>query len=171
MSHSIGTTTVEAIMVTVVLTVNERGKMEDVAKLFDERDINAAPVVDNHGVCVGVISSRDLVRYESVRSGIEHELARGSGYDQSHYGDGSQPNWPGCFFEEVGFHMSTNLETAETTFPVSRAARTMCQKHMHHIIVLDSAKHPIGIISSLDILGHIVGEPVSRRTGGETKPK
>lgn len=162
MSKSIGTSCVDEIMNPVDVTVLAKDQMEFVAKVFEKYDINAAPVVDDNGVCVGIITSHDVVKYEAKRIEMEAELKGGCYFDMAHYGEGAPMRLPGHYFDEVAFHMSKNVETVATHFPVSRVARMMCQKHLHHVLVFDEEKHPVGILSSLDILGHIVGEPVSR---------
>ena len=159
---SIGTTRVEDVMVTAVETVTETEKMEAAAKLFKDRDIHAAPVVNDAGACVGIITSHDIVEYESVRKGIENELSHGSAYDMAHYGAGVKFRLPGQYFDEVGFHMTKTMQTARVDDSVSYVAREMCAKHIHHVLVLDEKNVPIGMLSSLDILGFVTGQPVCR---------
>ena len=162
MSTSIGTTRVEEIMNSVVVAVLPKDQMEYAAKMFEKYDVNAAPVVDDSGVCVGIITSHDLVEYEAKRFEMQTELKGGYYFDVAHYGEGMSMRLPGHHFDEVAFHMTKKVETAEPHFPLSRVARMMCQKHFHHVLVLDEEKHPIGILSSLDILGHMIGEKVAR---------
>lgn len=161
MSQSIGTTRVEEIMNSVLFTVEPNDKIAAVAKMFENRDVNAAPVVNDEGVCIGIITSHDLVEYESSRSELERHLKRGLGFEMAHYGDGRPPllRVP---VDEVGVQMTSQLMTVEPHEPLSVAAKLMCQKHIHHIVILDSEKHPVGILSSLDILSHMLGEPIAR---------
>lgn len=165
MSASIGTTRVEDIMMTNVVTVSGIDKMEDVAEVFETQDINAAPVVDPDGKCIGIITSHDLVEYEATRVEMANELRHGYQYDLAKYGDGSSPKVPGKQFNEVNFHMTRTVQTVDRHHPLSRVVRVMCSRHIHHAIVLDEETKPIGIVSSLDILGHILGVPVWRKSG------
>ena len=167
MSASIGTTRVEELMNSVIVAVHPKDQMEYVAKMLEKYDVNAAPVVDDSGVCVGIITSHDLVTYEAKRIDVQNELKSGSYFDSAHYGEGMSTRLPGHHFGEVAFHMSTNVTTAEVDFPLSRVARIMCQKHFHHVLVLDGERHPVGILSSLDILGHMIGETVTRHPEGD----
>lgn len=162
MSLSIGTTCVDEIMNRVLFTVGPKEKISSVARLFEKHDINAAPVVNDANACIGVITSHDLVEYESTRIEIENARERGLGYDEAHYGDARSFSMLRIPIDEVGIQMSTLVETANPKSTLSAAARVMCQKHIHHLIVLDDAQQPIGIFSSLDILGHILGEAVTR---------
>lgn len=159
---SIGTTRVEDVMITAIVTVADTDKMEEVAQLFKEQDIHAAPVLGQTGNCVGIITSHDLVEYESVRKGVQNELNHGTNFDMAHYGSGASLRLPGLYFDEVGFHMTKRLETANVDDPLSRVAKNMCKKHRHHVLVLDEDNKPIGMLSSLDLLGFVIGEAVCR---------
>ncbi len=162
MSTSIGTTRVDEVMSTVVFTVGAKDKIPDVATLFEKHDVNAAPVVNDANVCIGIITSHDLVEYESTRIKVMEHLDRGLGFDLGHYGDGQSFPLLRVPIDEAGIQMTTNVQTAEVHTSLSHAARTMCEKHIHHLVILDDEKHPVGILSSLDILGHVTGEPVAR---------
>lgn len=159
---SIGTTRVEEVMITSILTVDEMDKMEEVATLFKEKDINAAPVLDKSSKCVGIVTSHDLAEYESIRKVMQNELVHGKTYNMAHYGAGAEFRLPGQYFDEVGFHMTKVLETANPQDPLSRVAKQMCAKHIHHVLVLDENKKLLGLLSSLDVLGFVIGEPVGR---------
>ncbi len=162
MSMSIGTTPVEKVMSSTVFTVKPKDKLSDVAKLFDQHDVNAAPVVDDANVCIGIITSHDIVEFESSRIEMQNHLERGLGFDLAHYGEGKPSPGLRIPIDEAGLHMTSKVETADRSTPLSRAAKTMCQQHIHHLVILDEEKHPVGILSSLDILGEILGEPVAR---------
>jgi signal-transduction protein with cAMP-binding, CBS, and nucleotidyltransferase domain len=58
--------------------------------------------------------------------------------------------------------MTKQIEPASVDDPLSHVARLMCSKHRHHVLVLDEDKKPIGMLSSLDLLGFVIGEPVCR---------
>lgn len=158
---SIGTARVADVMVTKIVTVKETDKMEQVASVFKENDINAAPVLGRQGKCVGIITSHDLVEYESERRGVFKEFSSGK-HGAQIFSTSQQFRMPGTRYDEAGFHMSTSLQTASVDDPLSRVARNMCSKHIHHVVVLDENKRPVGFLSSLDILGFVVGEPVCR---------
>lgn len=162
MGNSLGTTLVQDIMVTNLVSVKPDDKMEDVAKVLEEHDINSAPVVDETGKCIGIITNHDLAEYEATRVEVSNELQHGYFFEQARYGDGSPVKFPGICFNEVGCHMTKTVEAAQPEDPVSKIARTMLRKHIHHIVVMDEQKNLMGLVSSLDILGHILGEPVFR---------
>lgn len=161
MNTSIGTTTVGEIMNAVAFKVGPKDTIEFVSKLFEKHDVNAAPVVNDQDVCIGIITSHDVVEYESSRVEMENHLQRGLGFEMAHYGDGRPPllRIP---IDEVGVQMTSQVKSVQPHAPLSVAARLMCQEHIHHVVILDQEEHAIGILSTLDILSHILGEPVAR---------
>jgi CBS domain-containing protein len=162
---SITTTRVEEVMVTKILTVDQFMKMADLIKLFEENDINAAPVVDKAGRCVGIITSHDVVHYESRRPEFSKAFSQntiGGVKNLTPHRALGAIEFPGLNFDEVGFHMRKILFTATIDDPLSEAARNMCKKHIHHVVVLNDGGKPIGLLSSLDVIGLVIGEKVCR---------
>lgn len=162
MNTSLGTTPAKELMITSIVTVSDEDKISDVAKVFEVSDINSAPVLNKQGECVGIITSHDLVEYEAVRKEVCKEMDHGILFDQARYGDRNAARIPGRRFDEAGFHMSRILKTADPDDPLSRVARTMCQQHVHHILIMDQEKKLLGMLSSLDLLGFLLNEPVHK---------
>ncbi len=145
-----------------LIMVKPTTKIDAVAKLFDEHGVNAAPVVDGVEKCVGVITSHDLVQYEANRIEFENQNPTGIAFKLSP----RETNQPSCLvgqpFNEVAYHMSTDFGTIKEDSLPAEAGRLMCQKHLHHLITLDASGRPISIISSLDVIGELLGEQVQR---------
>lgn len=163
MSNSIGTTCVGEVMSTVVITVLPTDKLQTVAALFEKHDIDAAPVVNESNACVGIITSHDLVEYEAVRTRMIEYLDHGLDFDLAHYGDGQSIPRLRVPIDEVRIQMTGQLETVAPHAPLLDAAHLMCEKHVHQLVILNEEKRPIGLLSSLDILGHLAGRSVERR--------
>ncbi len=145
-----------------LISVKPSTKIELVAKLFDKHDINAAPVVDGMGKCVGVITSHILVQYEANRTEFEEQSLSGIAFDLAPGADGQPARLVGRPFDEVAYHMSSDFDTIKSDARLSEAGRLMCQKHLHHLITVDDAGRPHGMLSALDIIGELLGEPVQR---------
>jgi CBS domain-containing protein len=156
-----GTIRVGDVMMETVVSVKETDRMEIVAQVFEDQDINAAPVVNATGQCVGILTSHDVVEYEARRTEISNEISHGAIFNNARYGDGP-PQFPLLHFDEAGFQMATSFATASREESLQSAAQKMCRDHIHHLIILNAENRPIGIVSALDILGHMVGEPVCR---------
>jgi CBS-domain-containing membrane protein len=72
-----------------VVSVTDTMDLREVAKIFMEEGITGAPVVDEMGHLVGVISQSDLVEYELA---IEHELTVEAPFYHRPYDDALDPN-------------------------------------------------------------------------------
>lgn len=162
-------TRVEEIMITDIITVSDTDKMDEVARVFKASCINFAPVLNQSEVCVGVITSHDIARYEATRAEVENEFKHGYFFDRARYGDGTGADIPRLRFDDVGVHMTKSLEVANLDDPLARVARKMCDEHIHHVVILDREQRLIGMLSALDVLSHIFDTPIGRKTRpGET---
>ena len=163
MNSSLESNRVDSVMTRVLFTVRPTEKIAGVAQSFEEHDVHAAPVVNEDQVCIGVITSHDLVEYESSRSELSQYLDHGETFDMAHYGDSRSVPVLRVPIDEVGVQMTTQFESASPDMSLADAARLMCQRHLHHLVILDQGRHPIGMVSALDILGFLTDTPVVRQ--------
>lgn len=150
------------VMSREVVAVRRDMDLRELEKLFLDRGITGAPVVDGEGNLVGVVSQTDLLYYHLCR---DDELVA-----------------PSDFYERVrveGRHLPSGFQIADAntgtvadvmtpvvhsvteTTPLESVARMMTQKHIHRVIVR-KGRRPVGIISALDVL-RVVGKPSARR--------
>jgi CBS domain-containing protein len=66
------TATARDVMQTEVLALNENDSLLEAHQFFVRHDITGAPVIDDHGQLVGIVSIRDLIRTEDE----EHDTSR-----------------------------------------------------------------------------------------------
>ena len=117
--------------------------MKEAARLLLQNRISGAPVVDNEGQCIGVISAIDFVAL-TKKNGDKHAPC------------------VGCTEWEVVVEMMPEDEIVQfmTSDPVMvspstamcKLARQMVDAHIHRVIVVDAENRPIGIVSSTDLL-------------------
>jgi len=107
-------------------------------ELFDLYRVHGLPVVDELGVLVGVLSETDLVRARTTE----------------HMWEG----WPGL---KVRHLMTSPAITAIASTPLDDAVRTMEERHIHRLVVVeaDEEESPIGVISMTDVV-HAMAEAV-----------
>ena len=154
-THDLANVPVSAAMSEARFSVSPTQKIEDVAKLFQQNEINSAPVVDEFNRCVGIITSHDIVRFQSELSEANARIDQGLTYEITERDtDGSIELVPHPF-DEVQRQMTATVQTIDEAKSLLLAARIMCEQHVHHLIVLDGSEHPIGILSSLDILAKL----------------
>ena len=146
--ESIGVTARD-IMRKHVVAANPEMTLREVADLFIRNKISGVPVVGDDNELVGVVSHKDLVRYDS-EAVSETELP-------SYYFDQDHP-LPRNFEIELPDHMrvkdimTPHVITASETDDVMDIARRMFNKKIHHIIITCNGKLR-GIVTTQDLLG------------------
>lgn len=149
-----------------VLTVPEDMTVRDLAAFLMENEISGAPVVDGEGRLVGVVSVIDIA---DLAAGAEEDV------------DGGEEASPGSFFA-TGFNTGApegladlgpfegeggEVRVAEIMNPevysvtedatVSQVASTLLNHHIHRLLVIEEGR-VLGIITTSDLLGLLVGE-------------
>ncbi len=160
----------EDVMVRDVICVPEEMDLRDLTKLFLERGITGAPVVDREGRLRGVISQTDLLFYSLTR---DDELRMDSTFYHSVRVEGR--HLPAGFqIEDVNTARVADVMTPVVHSVTARAslesvARMMTRNHIHRVIVRRGSK-VAGIISALDILKAVGRRERSRPRRDTRKP-
>ena len=151
--------TAKDIMQTQVVSVGSDDPLLSVYRLFADEEISGAPVVDESGRVVGVVSIRDLIRV----TGEEHEALF---EDQDYYHDGvvaPKAGWlaAGQDFEDVLSRrvvsdvMTTDLVAVTPSASVPEIVRTILDDRIHRVLVVDHRGDEdalVGIISLFDLV-------------------
>lgn len=133
---------------TIVLIPREMS-LPAAARLLSQANVSGAPVVDHEGRCIGVLSTTDFLHYaEGPKIRKDPCLAP------------AIHSWQIMAAEEdssdrVANHMTPDPVTVSAHTPLRDLARMMVDAHIHRIIVVDSCRRPIGIVSSTDILAAV----------------
>ena len=126
-----------------VVCVSQDQMLSEAARLFVKKGISGAPVLDREGRCVGVLGAIDYVRHEDVQRGA----------------------WPvGTETDRVQQRMSTPVQYVQAEQTLLRAARLMCERHVHRLPVLDAERRPVGLITSMDVVAALVNVIDERET-------
>jgi CBS domain-containing protein len=147
------------IMSPNVVTVTETMDLREAAKIFVEERISGAPVVDDLGNLVGVISQSDLVEYELE---TERELTEEAPFYRRPYDDALRAS-RGFQIEELSADtikdvMTPYLITIKEDTPIREVAARMAQCGIHRVIVVDEDQQIRGIVTSLDVLRWVAEE-------------
>jgi CBS domain-containing protein len=141
------------IMNPQVVTVTETMDLREVARIFVEEGITGAPVVDEMGNLVGVISQTDLVEYDLS---AERELTVEAPFYRRPYDDALHPrrgfqveDLPADAAKDV---MTPFLVTVEENTPIRDVSAQMAKFGIHRLIVVDEDQQIRGIVTSLDVL-------------------
>jgi CBS domain-containing protein len=145
-----------------VVTVTDTMDLREAAKIFVEERISGAPVVDELGNLVGVISQSDLVEYELA---TERELTEEAPFYRRPYDDALHPS-RGFQIEELSADtikdvMTPYLITITEDTSIREVAARMAECGIHRVIVVDEDQQIRGIVTSLGVLRWVA------ETGGE----
>lgn len=137
--------TVSDIMSRKLVTVTPATSVDELMKLFAEKDITGAPVVDAQHKLVGVVSFSDMARPEMQRE--PHQV--------EYY---VNPSWRSVEVTEVDDRQRT-VEDIYTRLVIScdagdsleRAADLMLDHGIHRLIVTAEGK-VVGVVTSTDMI-------------------
>jgi predicted transcriptional regulator len=150
--NSLTTSLVKDVMTPKVVTVAVNNTMSEAADVFFEHQITGAPVVDELGHCVGMLSATDFVHSKAEelegRSQMGNYLC--SGHPSGLYSIDEVRH------DLVKSHMSSAIQTMDQNAPLLTAAHCMCLEHVHRLLVIDSSGSPVGILSSLDLIANMI---------------
>jgi CBS-domain-containing membrane protein len=129
-----------------VIEVLVNQSMTEAAKVLGEHEISGAPVVDETGRCVGMLSAVDFVRREARLGEIRY--LTGCPTQAAEIRSESD--------ESVFPYMSGAVQSVHAKVPLMEAARIMCQEHIHRVPVLDARGRAIGMVTAMDLVAAMV---------------
>lgn len=169
------------VMTRWVTTLRTSDALREAARVLREAQISGAPVVNDAGRPVGVLSATDIVIFEREKDSAAAKK-RHPPHRPQKIGDGRRRNssslnrenpwhkedeWerievtgldldriPTATVEE---YMSPRVLSVNEDVTLLAVARKMCEHHMHRLIVVDGEDRLLGIISTMDILAAVVG--------------
>jgi CBS domain-containing protein len=127
--------------------------LETAARLLNRQQISGAPIIDERGRCVGVLSATDFMR------------CAGNCHPPGRFGNACNPissEWEIPIYEnvppgaQVRDYMTADPVTVPDNMPLVEIARTLIDAHIHRVIVVDEEGRPVGVVSTSDILAAIV---------------
>jgi len=143
------------IMQSRIVTVSPNAPLRAVQSVFVEEGIHGAPVVDEEGRVLGVITSMDLLRAAS--EGDEAERAEPAyfrydldlhGFDWSRAPADLRERLPDAVAADV---MTTEVVTVAPDAPVSVVARVLRENAVHRALVVEDGELR-GIVSAMDLV-------------------
>lgn len=148
-------------IVTDVITLKPTDRLADAASEFLRNQISGAPVVDEDGKCIGVLSVTDVVR-------APEKVAQRQAEALDEFFEKSDLVLPTSVYEDklsqvrdrlseaaeqpVSNFMVTDLVTVHETDSLERVVRSFVDAHVHRVIVTDADGRLKGIISTIDVM-------------------
>ncbi|HEY7310920.1 MAG TPA: CBS domain-containing protein [Gemmataceae bacterium] len=143
-----------------VATIPRDMGMQAAARWLEQMRVSGAPVVDEDGRCVGVLSSADFVaccaanrtrcsmhRAEANRGPCTFPDCVGSEWQMVNVGESGE--------SLVRDHMTPDPATAPPETPIARLAQMMVDAQVHRLIIVDEQRRPLGIVSTTDIVAAV----------------
>jgi CBS domain-containing protein len=148
--------TAKAIMTSPVVTVRENMSVEEVSDFFTDRMISGAPVLDDKGCPVGVITLTDIVRNEPRREHIISDKVASDYVLEAWEAQFSSDELTGYHIEEsetllVHDIMTPFVYRVKEDTPVKELADIMVSGRIHRLFVTRD-EEIVGIVTALDLL-------------------
>jgi CBS-domain-containing membrane protein len=146
-----------------VVAIPHKMSLRAAAHRLAQSHISGAPVVDDKGKCVGVLSATDLMHW--LDRG-ESAAKRPQPSEECVCADWQMVDLETVPVDEVCRFMTTDLVTSLPGAPIGDLAQHMLDAHIHRIIITDALGRPIGVVSSTDILAavaHCSSEQTARQ--------
>ncbi len=117
------------------------------AALFQDRGINGAPVVDEKGVAIGVVSQTDIVRWLREEAGW-------SGQTAAFYADSDAERRAPMRRATAGELMTPSVISASEDATAEELSQLMLTRGVHRIIITRDGR-PCGVVATLDLLRYL----------------
>jgi predicted transcriptional regulator len=150
--NSLSTLLVKDVMTPKVVTVAANNTMSEAADAFFEHQITGAPVVDELGHCVGMLSATDFVHSKAEE--LEGRNQMGNFLCSRH--PSGLYSIDEVRHDLVKSHMSNAIQTMDQDAPLLTAARCMCLGHVHRLLVVDTSGAPVGMLTSLELIAAMI---------------
>jgi CBS domain-containing protein len=142
-------------MQTDLMTVASSAPLSEVERLLAEHGIGGAPVTDEAGQIVGVISMRDLL--DRYAQDPDARPRRGHAFYHLSSEELDEHDWDSFEVPEESEETARDVMTeqvfaVDSSAPVRAVAQRMRELEVHRILVTDASKRYVGIITSFDML-------------------
>src|ERR1700730_12232495 len=135
--------TVSDVMTTRVHVTGPLAPFKFLVRLIDENSVSAIPIVDEQGIPIGIVSESDLLIKERRRELTSEYLFHFQKRRQERAKAAGTVAW------EI---MTSPVITVAFDTTLSQAARTMQERDVRRLVVVDARGRIAGIVSRSDLL-------------------
>lgn len=143
------------------VSIDRDATVREALALFNNRGFSAAPVIDDAGRPIGVLSSSDILVHDQEKTDY---LSSGRDVEEAPVEtDAGERLRFGFHVENVDRTLVRDLMTPAVfsvapNTPAAKVIADMLRLHVHHLFVVDGEHTLIGVISSLDVLRKLAFE-------------
>lgn len=142
-----------SLMQTEVFSVNENANALEALRLFTEKEISRAPVLDNNGNLCGFVSDGDII---GTLAHQDTTFTSFYSYTIDSNEQGFEEKASALIGMKVGTIATKNVLTVDLQDDMRTVCATLAQHHLKKAPVMDKGKM-IGIVSRTDITRYTVG--------------
>ncbi len=144
------------IMQTPVVTIQENASIEEISDLLTGRMISGAPVVNEQGVPIGVVTLNDIVRNEPRREHIISDKIAANNILRTLSPQFDSEELTGFHLEESETMTAKDIMTpfvyhVDEATSLKEIARILVSAHIHRLFVFNG-EEIVGVVSALDML-------------------
>jgi CBS domain-containing protein len=146
--------TAEDLMAPNPISIRSEAAITEAIALFTEKGITAAPVIDEAGRPIGVVSRSDLLIHErenEISLGNMPEYFVAARFEPAETPDEGVAKTRGTVVDL----MTPAVFAVAPDTPVSRVVSDMIGLHVHRLFVVDENGILVGVISVMDVLKHL----------------
>jgi len=142
------------------VSIREELTVHEAVVFLTERRISAAPVINDAGRPVGVVSEADILRhnrehcdhlYWVPQKDVDRELTLGSG----EHLDGRSFEVEVPDVTRVKDIMNPAVYAVRRTTPIHEVVHQLLKRRVHRLFVVDEDNSLVGVITTLDILSRL----------------
>ncbi len=142
--------TAEELMTANPISLRADATIPEALALMTDRGFTAAPVIDEAGRPVGVLSRTDVLIHE--REQLRHAMPA-----EEVHAEGRRPRHEGFSKEIVDSTrvrdiMTPTIFTVNESSSAAEVVKRMCELKVHQLFVVDDDDSLVGVISALDIV-------------------
>jgi CBS domain-containing protein len=134
--------TASDLMMTNPLSINQDATVPELIAMLTDHGFTAAPVIDDAGHPVGVVSRGDILVHDRARTS---STPSGSSEERATAADSTR----------VRDIMTPAIFSVSPDTAASRVVEEMLALKVHRLFVVDSDGTLVGIITALDVLRHL----------------
>jgi len=134
------------------ISIRAEASAAEALTLFTEKGVHAAPVIDEAGRPIGVLSRSDLLIHQ-----CEHEKTN-AGKPDYFFAPTFEPSPRKAGKTTAADLMTPAVFAVSPETPVRRVVSDMVGLHVHRLFVVDEAGVLVGVISTMDVLKHLRAE-------------